>query len=227
MWTVMTVTVLQDSQGPTAIPLPLLSMLTIRVYHGIRWNLRVFDKLNTNADIIFFGGMLPATLFLFWMPLTGIQMSMCALVCMYVCLRSSEAERLTVVFGSKTNTRAYSHTSMFLSLPASIYPSIPITVRMLRILLGRTLIKAHNPNLSLNYPHRLSAERKIEDGGKESGESLQMLSTFAQLSEYYFRHEFAFDTIPVVLYYILTFTLPIPHDDGKHVNAILAVWWTF
>jgi len=115
---------------------------------------------------------------------------------------------------------------MFLSLPASIYPSIPINVKMLRILLGRTLIKTHNPNLSLNYPHRLSAERKIEDGGKESGESLQMLSTFVQLSEYYIRHEFAFDTIPVVLYYILTLTLPIPHDDGKHVNAILAVWWT-
>ena len=98
---------------------------------------------------------------------------------------------------------------------------------MLRILLERTLIKAHTQNLSLNDPHRLSAERKIEDGGKESGESLQMLSTFSQLSEYFFRHEFAFDTIPVVLYYILTFMLPIPHDDGKHVNAILAVWWTF
>jgi hypothetical protein len=93
MWTVMTVTVLQDSQGPTAIPLPLLSMLTIRVYHGIRWNLRVFDKLNTNADIIFFGGMFSATLFLSWMSLTGIQMSVCALVCICVFLCASEAER--------------------------------------------------------------------------------------------------------------------------------------
>ena len=37
MWTVMTVTALQDSQGPTAIPLPLMSMLTVRVYNGICW----------------------------------------------------------------------------------------------------------------------------------------------------------------------------------------------
>lgn len=36
MWTVMTVTALQDSQGPTAMHLPLMSMLTARVYNGIR-----------------------------------------------------------------------------------------------------------------------------------------------------------------------------------------------
>ncbi len=83
-----------------------------------------------------------------------------------------------------------------------------------------TLIQTHKHNLPLSYPSRLFAERKIEDGEK-------VLSTFSQLSEYYFRHEFVLDAIPVVLYYILTFALPIPHDDGKQVNAILVVWWTF
>jgi hypothetical protein len=38
MWTVMTVTALQDSQGFTAIALPYLSVLTIRVHKGIRGN---------------------------------------------------------------------------------------------------------------------------------------------------------------------------------------------
>ena len=128
----------------------------------------------------------------------------------------------------------YTHTKLYtcppshshLSISSCTYPCL-FQCEKLRVFLGRTLIKTHKHNLSLHYPFRLLVERKIEDGKKESGESFRILSTFSQLSEYYFRHEFVLDAIPVVLYYILTFALPIPHDDGKHVNAILVVWWTF
>ena len=155
---------------------------------------------------------------------TNVNVCACLQMCVLVRIRSREIDISIWLRNQYTCPLSHIHV---LSFPVSIYLSVPINVKMLRILLGRTLIKAHIQNLSLNDPHRLSAERKIEDWGKESGESLQMLSTFSQLSEYFFRHEFAFDTIPVVLYYILTFTLPIPHDDGKHVSAMLAVWWTF